>query len=137
MPKKGIPSVTCWGSGSPRRELLYVEDLAEAVIFVLENISSDNECLFDKNSNYLGILNVGIGTDTPINKLADLVAAELDYEGEIVWDLSKPDGTPRKLLDTKKLTNLGWQARTDFQIGIKKTIEDYIENLRNNSLRQK
>ena len=84
------------------------------MIFVLENISSDNECLFDKNSNYLGILNVGIGTDTPINKLADLVAAELDYEGEIVWDLSKPDGTPRKLLDTKKLTNLGWQARTDF-----------------------
>ena len=84
------------------------------MIFVLENISSDNECLFDKNSNYLGILNVGIGTDTPINKLADLVAAELDYKGEIVWDLSKPDGTPRKLLDTKKLTNLGWQARTDF-----------------------
>ena len=137
MQKKGIPSVTCWGTGSPRRELLYVEDLAEAVIFVLENISSDNESLFDKNSNYLGILNVGIGTDTPINKLADLVAAELDYKGEIVWDLSKPDGTPRKLLDTKKLTNLGWQARTDFQIGIKKTIEDYIENLRNNSLRQK
>ena len=65
------------------------------------------------------------------------MAAELDYKGEIVWDLSKPDGTPRKLLDTKKLTNLGWKASTDFQIGIKKTIEDYIENLRNNSLRQK
>ena len=135
--KKGVPSVTCWGTGSPRRELLYVEDLAEAVIFVLENISSDNKSLFDKYSNYLGILNVGIGTDTPISKLADLIAAEFDYKGEIVWDSTKPDGTPRKLLDTKKLTNLGWQARTDFQIGIKKTIEDYIENLRNNSLRQK
>ena len=135
--KKGNPSVTCWGTGSPRRELLYVEDLAEAVIFVLENISSDNESLFDKYSNYLGILNVGIGTDTPISKLADLIAAEFDYKGEIVWDSTKPDGTPRKLLDTQKLTNLGWQASTDFQIGIKKTIEDYTENLRNNSLRQK
>lgn len=135
--EKGFPFVTCWGTGTPRRELLYVEDLAEAAIFVLENISSDNKTLFDEYSNYLGILNVGIGTDITINKLADLVAAEFDYKGKIVWDSSKPDGTPRKLLDTKKLTNLGWKASTDFQNGVKKTIEDYIENLKNNSLRKK
>ncbi|MDC3029045.1 GDP-L-fucose synthase [Prochlorococcus sp. AH-716-P20] len=135
--QKNSPSVTCWGTGSPRRELLYVDDLAEAAIFAIEKISSDNKTLFDKYSNYLGIINVGIGIDIPIKKLADLVAAEFDYKGDIFWDSSKPDGTPRKLLDTKKLSNLGWEAGTDFQKGIKKTIEDYIENFKKNSLRKK
>ena len=135
--ERNIPSVTCWGTGSPRRELLYVDDLAEAAIFALEKISSDSKTLFDKYSNYLGIINVGLGIDTTIKELADLIAAEFDYKGDIFWDVTKPDGTPRKLLDTTKLSNLGWEARTDFKKGIKKTIEDYIENFKNNSLRKK
>ena len=131
----GSSSVTCWGTGSPRRELLYVDDLAEAVIFALENISSDNKALFDKYSNYLGIINVGIGIDKPINELAKLIASEVNFQGEIIWDKSKPDGTPRKILNSSKINKLGWKATTHIEKGIALTLKDYIESKKNNTLR--
>ena len=133
--KNGIPSVTCWGTGTPRRELLYVDDLAESAIFALEKISSDNKVLFDKYSNYLGILNVGIGKDLPINELAQLIASEVNFKGQIIWDESKPDGTPRKILNSSKINKLGWKATTNIKKGIALTLKDYIENKKNNTLR--
>ena len=133
--QKGCSSVTCWGTGSPRRELLYVDDLAEAVIFVLENISSNNKALFDKYSNYLGIINVGIGVDIPINELAKLIASEVNFQGQIIWDKSKPDGTPRKILNSSKINKLGWKATTHIEKGIDLTLKDFIENKKNNTLR--
>ena len=133
--KKDLPFVTCWGTGSPRREFLYVDDLAQAVIFALENISSDNKVLFDKYSNYLGIINVGIGLDIPINELAQIIASEVNFKGQIIWDKSKPDGTPRKILNSSKIHKLGWKANTHIKKGIALTLKDYIENKNNNTLR--
>ena len=132
---KNQSEVLCWGTGSPKREFLYVEDLAKAVIFTLEKISSDNELLYDKSSNYLGILNVGTGKDISIKDLANMIAEEVNFEGEIKWDSLKPDGTPRKLLDVSKLNKLGWFAGTEINNGINATIKNYAENLKKNTLR--
>ena len=80
--------MNCWGSGNPKREFLYVEDLAEASIFALENISSDNKILYDKNSNYTGTINIGVGKDISIKELAYLISKIIDFKGEIHWDHS-------------------------------------------------
>ena len=109
---KGLKTVTCWGTGFPKREFLYVDDLAEASIFVLENISNENECLYDKLGNFCGILNVGFGSDTTIKELAELIASIVGYKGDLIWDSSKPDGTLRKPSDVSKLNKLGWSAKT-------------------------
>ena len=130
-----IPKVTCWGSGTPRREFLHVDDLADAAIFVLENISSDNKLLKDENSDYLGILNVGTGKDITIRELANKICIEQSFNGSIEWDSEKPDGTPRKLLDTSKLTELGWEAKISLDEGIKNTIKSFIEETKNKSIR--
>ena len=130
---KGLKKVICWGTGAPKREFLYVDDLAEASIFILENISSDNEFLYDFKNNLSGILNVGVGEDISIKELANLVASIVGYDGEIIWDSSKPDGTPRKLLDVSKLNKMGWVAKTSLEKGIKLTLKSYIEESQNNS----
>ena len=127
--------VRCWGSGSPRREFLYVDDLAEAVLFTIENISSDNDLLYEKDAELSGILNVGVGKDISIKELACLISKETNYEGEITWDLSKPDGTPRKVLDTSKLNKLGWEPKIRINEGIKITINHFLSELENNSIR--
>ena len=132
---KRLRKVTCWGTGAPKREFLYVDDLAEASIFILENISSDNKFLYDLKNNLSGILNVGVGVDISIKELANLVASIVGYDGEIIWDTSKPDGTPRKLLDVSKLNKMGWVAKTNLEKGIKLTLESYIEELQNKSIR--
>ena len=121
------PSVSCWGSGLPKREFLYVEDLSEACVFTLENISSNNKFLYDKHSKYTGIINVGTGLDIHIKDLAKLISETIGYEGEILWDQSKPDGTPRKVLDVSILSQLGWKAKTNLKDGIKLTLENYIK----------
>ena len=131
------PFVTCWGTGSPKREFLYVDDVAEAVIFVLEKVSSENENLFEEDLKYTGLLNVGIGKDISIKKLAELIATNLDYGGEIYWDESKPDGTPRKLLDVSKLNKLGWTAKIDIESGIELAIESFKNELSENTIRFK
>jgi len=113
----GAEQVVVWGSGTPRREFLHVDDLAEAALFLLENYDSPE------------IINLGTGTDVSIRELALLVAEAVGYEGDVVQDASKPDGTPRKLLDVSRLTELGWTARTTLREGIAQTAEWYEANL--------
>lgn len=108
---------TIWGSGKPKREFLYVDDLAEACVFLM-NSYSDSE-----------IINVGTGADVSIEELARLIGKLAGYSGGIEFDSSKPDGTPRKLLDVSKINRLGWKARTPLREGIMKTIEWYESNV--------
>jgi len=110
---QGAPSVTNWGSGSPMREFLYVDDLAEASLFLLENYDGASQ------------VNVGVGKDITITDLAHLVAEAVGYNGEIRWDTSKPDGTPRKLLDVSLINRLGWTAKTGLREGIRYAIGDF------------
>jgi GDP-L-fucose synthase len=109
----GAESVTNWGTGSPMREFLYVDDLAEASLFLLENYDGAQQ------------VNVGVGEDISIKELSELVAEEVGYKGQILWDETKPDGTPRKLLDVSLLTELGWKASTTLRDGIRRAIADY------------
>tara|TARA_Y100001978_G_C23689691_1_gene433981 strand:+ start:1343 stop:2329 length:987 start_codon:yes stop_codon:yes gene_type:complete len=123
--KSNLPSVVCWGSGSPLREFLYVEDLADAVVFCLENWNpSSSNAPKDNFGNPLTILNVGTGIDISIKDLAKKIATIIDYQGKIYWDKSKPDGTKRKLLDITRISNLGWKASINLEEGIKRTIKD-------------
>lgn len=108
--------VILWGTGSPRREFLFVDDLAKAVIFCMEN----------ETPEYL--YNVGTGKDIPIKELAELVKKITGFNGNIIWDNSKPDGTPRKLLDTSKLRELGWEYSTELEDGIRKTYDWFLKN---------
>jgi len=108
--KNNEPTVTIWGTGTPRREFLHVDDLAEACYFLLQNYEEQ------------GLVNIGCGTDISIKELAELIVAEVGYEGELVFDNTKPDGTPRKLMDTTKINNLGWNPIINLKSGISKTI---------------
>jgi GDP-L-fucose synthase len=108
--KNNEPTVTIWGTGTPRREFMHVDDLADACFFLLQNY------------NEAGILNIGWGEDVSIKEIAELIVAEVRYEGELVFDTTKPDGTPRKLMDTTKINNLGWNPIINLKSGIRKTI---------------
>ena len=110
---EGASKVTNWGTGSPMREFLYVDDLAEASLFLMENYDGDQQ------------INVGVGEDLTIKELANLVASEVGYQGQIEWDTTKPDGTPRKLLDVSKIHEMGWKANTSLKDGIKLAVADY------------
>ena len=129
------PEVICWGTGSPKREFLYVDDLAEASIFILENFSLKNQINDKASLNLDNLINVGTGLDISIKDLAEIIAQELNYKGKIKWDVSKPDGTPRKLLDVSKVIKLGWEAKTSLRTGIKLTISNYEKELKNKSIR--
>src|SRR5579859_3328626 len=110
----GAPSVTPWGTGTPRREFLHVDDLAAAACFLMENYNSPD------------LLNVGVGEDLSIADLGTLVARVVGYTGRIVFDASRPDGTPRKLLDVSRIKALGWQARISLEQGVASTYEWYV-----------
>ena len=112
----GAESVTCWGDGTPLREFLYVDDLADACVYLM-NTYSGNETV-----------NLGTGKELTIKELTELVAKVVGYEGEILWDKSKPNGTPRKLLDVSKLESLGWKYKTELPEGIKLAYEDFLNN---------
>lgn len=112
----GDPEVKVWGTGTPRREFLYVDDLADACLFLMQH--------YDETE----IINVGVGRDLPILELARLVAAVIGYQGRIVLDPSHPDGTPRKLLDVSRLTALGWQPRMPLQEGLQKTYDWFCQS---------
>ncbi len=114
---KSEPFVTIWGTGEPKREFLYVDDLAEACLFLMENYNDD------------GLINVGTGTDLSILELAKLIAAITGYKGEIKNDISKPDGTPRKLMDVSKLKNMGWTAKIHLEEGIRMVYAEYQKSL--------
>ena len=121
------PSVTCWGTGTPLREFLHVDDLAEACIYVLKYWQPAPE---DPS-----FLNVGTGLELTIGELAEAVAEATNYKGEILWDTSKPDGTPRKLLDVTRLTNLGWRARIPLAEGLVSTVALFRQQLKQNHMR--
>ena len=128
--------VNCWGSGIAKREFLHSDDLGDASVFALENWdpSSDDAPLDDKG-NPLCYLNVGTGKDLSIKDLAQKIALELDYQGSIEWDKSKPDGTLRKQLDAERIINLGWKSKISFENGIKNTVNIFIEGIKNKTLR--
>lgn len=115
--------VTLWGTGTPRREFLYVDDVASAVMHVLTTPESD---LHEAAPG--GLLNIGVGEDIEIRELAALVADVVGYEGEIEHDLSKPDGTPRKLVDVRRLKALGWEAEVALREGVERTYRWFLEN---------
>jgi GDP-L-fucose synthase len=118
----GQPKVTLWGTGSPKREFLYVDDLAEGLIFIMNHFEVDQQ-----NPDKL-FLNVGVGQDLCIRDLAIQIKGVVGYPGDLEWDSSIPDGTPRKLLDVSRLAKLGWQASTSLQEGIERTLSWYQEN---------
>ncbi len=118
--------VICFGSGDPLREFLYVDDLAEACLYTLENwIPSKNNFPLDSNGSIMHWLNVGSDQEISIRSLAEKIAEFINFKGKIVWDKSKPDGTPRKKLDCSRITSLGWKSKTSLDEGIQKTIENY------------
>ena len=121
--KNNFKQVTCWGTGNVMREFLHSEDLADACIYALKNWdpSAENAPLDNKNKP-LTILNVGTGKDISIKNLATLIAELVGFEGETLWDKSKPDGTPRKLLDITKISELGWKPKISLKIGLERTI---------------
>ena len=134
--KNNTKSIFCWGSGKPRREFLYVDDLADACIFALQNWDPNSIDAPKKfNNEKLYYLNVGTGIDIEIQHLAAIIAEEIGYEGDIRWDTSKPDGTPRKLLDTKRINELGWSPKISLRDGLAKTIRIFYEDLKNNNIR--
>lgn len=116
--------VVAWGTGSPRREFLYVDDLADACNFLL------------KSENPPDWINVGTGVDVTIRELTELVAKCTGYSGKIVWDSSKPDGTPRKLMDVTRMTQLGWKAKVSLVDGIEKTYANYLQEIKSSQIRQ-
>ena len=121
--------VICWGTGNPLREFLYVDDLAEACIYALKNWNiTDTNAPADELNNKLAWLNVGSGKEISIKDLAEKISRLIDYEGKIIWDIEKPDGTPRKLLDTSRIRSLGWEPKISLKNGIKFAIEDFKKN---------
>jgi GDP-L-fucose synthase len=122
--KKNDNSVTIWGTGKPLREFLYVEDLADAIIFMMENVEAKD--LYEKGVSHI---NIGSGKDLSINDLAEMIADVIRFKGKIVHDESKPDGTPRKLMDVSRINNLGWKYKTELREGLVKTYKWFKENL--------
>lgn len=112
----GLKEVTCWGDGSPLREFLYVDDLANLCVFLMNNYSGNET------------VNAGTGKELTIKALTELVAKIVGYEGEILWDATRPNGTPRKLLDVSKATALGWTYKTELEDGIRFAYEDFLNN---------
>lgn len=111
----GSRTVTCWGTGSPLREFLFADDLARACVFLMENYSEEQ------------FINVGSGSDLSIRELAELIQRIVGFTGEIIWDQTKPDGTPRKLMDSSRLFALGWKPQVDLATGIRLAYEDFLK----------
>lgn len=112
----GTESVTCWGDGTPLREFLYVDDLANLCVFLMNNYSGNET------------VNAGTGKEVTIKELTEIVARVVGYEGKIEWDKTKPNGTPRKLLDVSKAEKLGWKYRTELEDGVRLSYEDFLNN---------
>ena len=114
--RDGLKEVTVWGSGTPKREFLHSDDLASACLFLMEHYDSPE------------IINIGWGQDCTIRELAEMIAKTVGYTGKLKWDDSRPDGTPRKVLDNRKLTALGWEPKISLQEGLRLTYQWYLEN---------
>lgn len=127
MNRQGV--VTLWGTGSPKREFLHVDDLAEACVFLMQNVDAVSFTPHASRFTSYDLLNIGTGEDSTIKELADMIKEIVGYDNDIVWDTTKPDGTPRKLLDVSKLKSLGWSPRISLKEGIKTTYQWYCNNL--------
>lgn len=114
--EQGLEHVTCWGDGSPLREFLYVDDLANLCVFLMNNYSGNET------------INAGTGKELTIKSLTKLVAKVIGYEGEIEWDTTRPNGTPRKLLDISRTEKLGWKYTTELEAGIRSCYQDFLNN---------
>lgn len=114
--ENGTNEVVCWGDGTPMREFLYVDDLADLCVFLMNNYSGNET------------VNAGTGKEVSIKELTEIVARVVDYRGEIKWDTSKPNGTPRKLLDVSKSAALGWKYKTELEDGIRLAYKDFLDN---------
>ena len=129
--------IECWGSGEPKREFMHVDDLAEASIFALENWDPNkSNAPLNNSGESLNWLNVGTGKEISIKDLAAMIADITSYKGEIIWNKDKPDGTFRKLLNVSKINNLGWSSQINLFDGLKKTYENYKDELNKNNLRK-
>ena len=111
------PAVTCWGTGSPLRDFLYADDLARACVFLLENYSEEQ------------FINIGAGKEVSVRELTETIKRVIGFAGEIVWDTTKPDGTPRKLMDSSRLLALGWRPQVDLKTGIRLAYKDFLKRL--------
>jgi GDP-L-fucose synthase len=120
----GAATVSAWGTGSPKREFLYVDDMADGCVFMMENYNPTKE------ENITGpiFMNLGTGVDVTIKELTEMVKAVTGFEGEVVWDTTKPDGTPRKLLDMSRLHNLGWHHKVDLEEGVKLSYQWFLDH---------
>jgi GDP-L-fucose synthase len=110
---KSAPEVVCWGTGSPLREFLYADDLGDACVFLMEHYSEEQ------------FINAGSGTEISIRELSELVGRVVGYQGKVVWDHSKPDGTPRKIMDNSRITGLGWRPKVNLETGLRLAYEDF------------
>jgi GDP-L-fucose synthase len=121
------PSVTVWGTGTPRREFMYSDDMADACIFLMNLPDAQFQPLLaaDRSDGIPPVVNIGVGTDMTIAELASQIAETVGYTGQIDYDSSKPDGTPRKLMDVSRLSRLGWQAKTTFADGLVSAVASY------------
>lgn len=126
----GRKELIVWGTGDPRREFLYVDDMADACLFLANLPEPEFRSLLGSEST-APLINVGYGSDLTIRELAELVARIVGFNGRVVFDSSKPDGTPRKWLDSSRILRMGWKPVTDFEEGIRKTYEDYMKSLSN------
>ena len=120
----GDKEVIAWGTGSPKREFLYVDDMADGCLFMMNNFNPTEE----ENEKGDIFMNLGVGEDVSIKELTEIVKRVVGFDGEIVWDTDKPDGTPRKLLEMSKMHGLGWKASVALEDGVKLAYEWYIEN---------
>lgn len=122
----GQDHVMVWGTGTVLREFMYVEDLASALVFLLENVSAKD--IYEKEISHI---NIGTGSDVTISALAELVKDIIGFQGKIIYDATKPDGTPRKLMDSSRLHELGWESSVSLEEGIRKTYNWFLENIEN------
>jgi GDP-L-fucose synthase len=120
--ERGDPTVPVWGTSSPRREFLCVDDMADALVFLMDNFDAD-----PKNPDDV-FVNVGVGEDLSIKELAELIGDVVGYDGKISWDSSMPDGTPQKLLDVSRMAKMGWKAKTSLKAGVHAAYNWYMRN---------
>lgn len=132
----GAKSVTCWGTGSPMREFLHVDDLGDACVFALENWSAlDQDAPNNDQGQPLAFLNVGTGVDLSIKQLAEQIAAVVGFQGTIQWDISKPDGTPKKQLEVSRMKEMGWSSRISLSQGLPSAYNDFLKGEASQTLR--
>ena len=127
--KNGAKEVICWGTGTPLREFLYSDDLAEACVFLVENADYKEMSFTDESGTVQSHINVGSGKEVTIKELAETVKEVVGFKGKIVWDASKPDGTPRKLMDSSRINALGWKPQVSLKDGIARAYADFLSRM--------